>query len=1061
MLGTIQSTMIRASAGSGKTWQLANRFLALMVLEVQPDKIIALTFTRKAAGEFTGRIMTRLADGATSDQGARALAEELTDIIHGTDTIPALVSGSKVDLPPMDSTFFQKKLEELISCLDRLALSTLDSYFVRIVRNFALELGLSGFDLMEDASISAERMNVMTSIFSNQQTTECEREAFMQSFKQATWGAEESKVYQTLEEFILNHQNRWLSAPDAETWGGQDLLWQGDLPYPISAVSEKGGLKEKAALVLELLGEPITPHKVYMNGWVKACKDLAKHHAGAPITLNAQLKRAIPIWQQYTYGGSIDNKFEMPVKLGAAISDLLGSFIFQEIKVRQTRTQGLYAVINTFEQAYHKQVRSKGRLCFSDLTLLLAGAGAMKLWDEGSRDLIDYRLDARYDHWMLDEFQDTSQPQWQAVGNLIDEIMQDAEGQRSVFVVGDSKQSIYGWRGGEPKLFEDIQQHYHQRLAEWSMDVSYRSAPAVLDLVNQVCDLSDAKWRDVFPVEAVERWVFQAHVASSEKQGHTLVMETKVDSKDPYEKTAARYAAMRDLILKVDPLAKGLTCAVLVNKNSEASAVVEYLKRELPQLPVASESESKISDGPHGALFLDLFRWLANPGHHFGRIHLSMSPLGKIVSHMTQSEDAAEQWRWLTEEISRDGVDALVLRFITAMHDSENINLSAYGELRLDAIHAAAVVFSAQGGSLSDWVQLLEAKSLRETTREGMIQVMTVHKCKGLGFDVVILPELGNSKKFTDAARLDALERKGDLGAIEYVIKKPPREVCEADPALSDMLNSWESGQCYESFCKLYVALTRAVHATYCIVDPVAEKWSCRQRYDDWIRESTAKHAETDFLLKGQAYGVLYESGAWLNIVPQKQAEPAKAQAINLQPATARMGRSVASAATEYEVGSILQSNRGEGVLIGNQVHQLFESITWSDELPDFDGSIAARLVRECLSVAVIAARFSRPEGDYQLLREQPFETQQKGRWISGVIDRAVITQENGQPSRIEIIDFKTDTEDEEMNVASLRAKYTDQLEIYRQAMSKITGVSVENISCYLLSTALKEMIEL
>ena len=76
MRGTIQSTMIRASAGSGKTWQLANRFLALMVLGVAPEKIIALTFTRKAAGEFTGRIMTRLADGATHDDGAKALSDE-------------------------------------------------------------------------------------------------------------------------------------------------------------------------------------------------------------------------------------------------------------------------------------------------------------------------------------------------------------------------------------------------------------------------------------------------------------------------------------------------------------------------------------------------------------------------------------------------------------------------------------------------------------------------------------------------------------------------------------------------------------------------------------------------------------------------------------------------------------------------------------------------------------------------------------------------------------------------------------------------------------------------
>ena len=72
MPASLQSTMIRASAGSGKTWQLSNRFLALMALGVAPEKIIALTFTRKAAGEFTGRIMTRLAEGAESAEGAHS-----------------------------------------------------------------------------------------------------------------------------------------------------------------------------------------------------------------------------------------------------------------------------------------------------------------------------------------------------------------------------------------------------------------------------------------------------------------------------------------------------------------------------------------------------------------------------------------------------------------------------------------------------------------------------------------------------------------------------------------------------------------------------------------------------------------------------------------------------------------------------------------------------------------------------------------------------------------------------------------------------------------------------
>ncbi|MBT8037022.1 MAG: UvrD-helicase domain-containing protein [Verrucomicrobiae bacterium] len=1061
MRGNIQSTMIRASAGSGKTWQLANRFLALMVLGVAPEKIIALTFTKKAAGEFTGRIMTRLAAGASDDQGAKALSDELRKVICGTDSVPALVTGPSLDLPIMDAAFFQGKLEELIASLDRLAMSTLDSYFVRIVRNFALELGLSGFDLMEDAAISAERMSVMTRIFSNQQTRKSEREAFLQAFKQATWGEEENRLCKTLEDFVKAHQNRWLMAPEAERWGGESLLWPRGCPYP------NVDIRKSAKKLRDLLGPAVSPHKRYMDGWITVCDILEDYVPGTPVKVNTQLKRAIPQWSEYADGGLVDekNKYEISLEIGAAMTELIGAYLKSEIEIRMRRTQGLHAIINTYEKSYHDQVRSRGRLCFSDLTLLLAGEGAMKIWEEESRHLIDYRLDARYDHWMLDEFQDTSQPQWKAVGNLVDEIMQDTGGERSVFVVGDGKQSIYGWRGGEPKLFDDLKKKYGERLADWDMDLSFRSSQRVLDLVNTVCDLSSDRLRVIFPDEAVDRWVYHTHEAAKEKQGHAMVLETQIDLKESSadEKTAARYDCMKSLIEKVDPLNQGLTCAILVSKNSQVAEVVEYLRSELPDTPVASESETVISDGPEGAAMLDFFRWLRNPAHHFGRLHIEFSPLHQIIVDLSATDDAERQWRWLTEQVSRSGVESLVVRLITALR--EQVVISAYGESRLHEILAAAHDFSVQGGSLNEWVLFLESRVLRETTREGMIQVMTVHKCKGLGFDVVILPELGSRHKFTDTRRLDALEKKGDLGATTYIIKKPANEICEADNGLKSMMDSWQANQCYERFCNLYVALTRAVHATYCIIDPVDDKWMCKPKYDDWIREATARSVESDVTLAGENYGVLYESGEWIERQEEKldirrvegQVDQV-VEGLKLQPGKPRMGRKVASGAKKYQAGTLL--NHGKGMRFGNIVHQHFEEISWLDALPELDDQAAAELVRDCLKAESIRPHFERPAsdpGDFQLLSEQPFETQHEGLWVSGIIDRAVIFYKNGKPTQVTIIDFKTD---QGVDASSLRKKYAEQLNVYRQAVVEITGVASENVRCLLLSTALKEMVE-
>jgi ATP-dependent exoDNAse (exonuclease V) beta subunit len=1050
MSASLQSMMIRASAGSGKTWQLSNRFLALMALGVAPEKIIALTFTRKAAGEFTGRIMTRLAEGAESARGARKLAGEISVVIHGNDEIPAMVKGDLANAPEMDQAFFQTLLQKLVVSLDQLALSTLDSYFVRIVRNFALELGLSGFDLMEDDAISSERLSVMATIFSNEHTRKNERLAFLDAFKQATWGEEENRLCKTLEEFVKNHQNRWLIAPEITTWGGENRLWPDGCPLP------KCDIKKTAQVLRSMLGEPYSPHKTYMKGWITACSLLEDYTPGVPLKTNAQLGRAIPLWDHYKRGGLIEEKqkYEISEEMGQVITDLLGSYIRTEIEICMRRTQGLFAVISAYENRYHEHVRSRGRLCFSDLTLLLAGKGAMRLWEEGSRQLIDFRLDARYDHWLLDEFQDTSQPQWQAIRYLIDEVMQDTEGDRSLFVVGDSKQSIYGWRGGEPKLFDDLRDHYGKQLAEWGMDASYRSSSHVLDLVNDVCDLSGSGWSEIFPAASIDRWCYQTHIPAKKLMGHAMVIETTVAvDANSDEKTEARHAAMWQVIEKVDPIARGLTCAVLVTKNAQVTAVVDYLRRKLSGIHVASESETTLVDGPEGAVILDLFRWLQNPAHEFGEIHVELSPLKLVVQQITGTEDSNDQWRWLTNEVARRGVESLVQSLVAGLFNS--CDISPYGASRLDEILTAAHDFSTRGGSIADWVKMLESRSLRESTRDGMIQVMTIHKCKGLGFDVVILPELNQAKAFTDAGQLGVLERKDNQGSTEYIIKKPNKAICDAEPKLSQMMQAWEAEQCYERFCNLYVALTRAVHASYCILDPVKENWKPSPKYADWIREATSASPETDLLLGGDSYKVLYESGAWLDVEKEKAVSHKTLDKKTLQPGVLRISRKVASGAKGYEAGTIL--TKGKGMRFGNVVHQLFEGVTWLDELPDLGDELSARTVADCLEAPTIRPYFQRPLGEFKLLREQPIETRINEQWVSGIIDRAVILLENSKPKSIAIIDFKTDTK---ITAESLREKYSDQIALYRQALSSIYSLPEKNITCHLLSTSLKEMVD-
>ena len=1055
MPATIQSTMIRASAGSGKTWQLSNRFLALMSLGVAPEKIIALTFTRKAAGEFTGRIMTRLAVGAASEEGAHELAGELKKIICSDSSHPNLLAGEVEHLPEMDQHFFQGLLKNLVASLDRLALSTLDSYFVSIVRNFALELGLSGFDLLEDHSIASERLVVMATIFSNEHTRKEERLAFLNAFKQATWGEEENRLCRTLENFVRDYQDRWLTAPDPDKWGGMEGIWPNGCSLP-----EGGDYYTKAQRVRSLLGDIENAHGSYINSWKKACDWMEARSAGAPMgSIPARIVDSLQALEEFKCGHyqTVFSQREQVIQgeLAQAVYVMCGAFLRDEIETCMQRTQGLFAMIAAYENRYHEHVRSRGRLCFSDLTLLLAGEGVMQLWEDDARHLIDFRLDARYDHWMLDEFQDTSQSQWHAVQHLIDEIMQDTEGSRSLFVVGDSKQSIYGWRGGEPRLFDDLKDYYGGRLQEWNLDASYRSSSHVLDLVNRVCDLSDDKWSEVFPAESLARWNFRQHIAAKEKQGHALVLEAAVafDAKSD-EKTAARYDTMKQLIEYVDPLEKRLSCAVLVTKNSQVTAVVDYLRSEFPGMPVASESEEMIADGPEGAVILDLFRWLQSPSHEFGRIHMQLSPIKTVIEEITTTEDAGKQWSVLTKLVAKDGVEVLIDAIVK--HIFKSCDVSPYGESRLREISSLAHTFSREGGSLSEWVMKLESSRLLEVTREGVIQVMTVHKSKGLGFDVVILPDLDENRSFTDAGQLRLIERKGNLGSTDYIIKKPSKVICDAEVSLSAMMRSWEADQCYERFCNLYVALTRAVHATYCIVNPVRDSWLCSDRYADWIREATSCDDLGSVDIGEETYATLYSSGDWLEGFEKEEEDKVQnATKRKLHPGKPRLTRRIASEFKPHEVGSLI--HQGKGIVFGKLVHQLFEKITWLDEMPELGDEPSSRVVAECLRLESIRPHFTRPEGHFRLLREQPIETRIGKEWVSGVIDRAVVLFEENKPVSISIIDFKSDTGE---TIDSLREKYSAQLALYRKALAQIYQISEKSVHCYLLSTSLKEMID-
>src|SRR5690606_10771752 len=124
--------MILASAGSGKTYALTNRFVQLLARGAPPERIVALTFTRKAAGEFFDEILNKLARAASDAKEATKTAAEIGE-------------------PQLGRAEFLGMLRAMVGAMHRLSLGTLDSFFARVVRAFPLELGLGGdFEILQE-----------------------------------------------------------------------------------------------------------------------------------------------------------------------------------------------------------------------------------------------------------------------------------------------------------------------------------------------------------------------------------------------------------------------------------------------------------------------------------------------------------------------------------------------------------------------------------------------------------------------------------------------------------------------------------------------------------------------------------------------------------------------------------------------------------------------------------------------------------------------------------------------------------------------------------------------
>lgn len=1100
----VGNVMILASAGSGKTYALTNRFVRLLALGAAPERIVALTFTRKAAGEFFDEILNKLARAASEQAYASQLAREIgwTRAIADASRKPSSSSGHH----GVGCRDFLQLLRAMVEAMPRLRLGTIDGFFARIARSFPLELGLAGeFELLEEHAARMERSRVLRRIFERTSgrngLTDAQRE-FVEAFKRATFGVEEKRLGAQLDEFLDRHQEVFLAAPQREAWGNAKRIW----PDGGRWVGEPGDIAGAIAAMRSWLRGTEVGDK-QRGRWVDflaACEEWAPG-ATPPAALVYVLQKVLGAWPDIEAGQAtfeFDRKRQfLSGEASAALAVIARHVVSGELNRRLEITRGIHAVLSGYEAVYHDAVRRAGRLTFADVQRLLmpesgaprlsshppAAAGSKAAWDQLELDLadaverserrllIDFRLDGEIDHWLLDEFQDTSYGQWSVLRNLIDEVVQDPTGTRSFFYVGDVKQAIFAWREGDARLFREIFDYYNGKrpgaIAEEHLVESWRSGPAIIDTVNRVFG-DGAALEHLFPGAVSRAWneEWRDHAtAKPQLGGHVAVLHAGGEKDRSAQSEEARFGLVLALLEELEPLARGLSCAVLVQKNNTATALADYL-RQSGGLDALAESDLHVcTDNPLGAALLALAKAAAYPGDTLAWEHVAMTPLREVLAAEELHSHEQVTLRLLAE-IHAQGFERTMAGWARRLETKLPAD-DTFTRERARQFAAAAGLFDLGGSrDVAEFIAFMERHTVRDAESSAVIRVMTIHKSKGLGFDLVILPDLEGQR--LDCRREGLAVQRGPDRAVEWVLDLPGKLMHECDEVLAGHVRAAEADSCYEALSLLYVAMTRAKRAMYLVIKPPGDSSS---RNFPRLLASTLGEASKPVRVGRQEYAGSYSAGDpnWhveLRAEPEIGLEAPAPELPVLSAAARRTSRLVARRPSETKAARwsglpVFALRSTDRTAFGTTVHRLLAEVLRIDQ--GLAASLAQRWrergeehaavaeAQACLEAPLLGHLWAVDE-QTEVWRERGFEVVLDGTWISGVFDRVLVERgPRGRPTRVSVFDFKTDRAEAPADLRALVRPHVSQLELYRRVAALLTGLPTAAVTSEVVFTAL------
>lgn len=841
-----------ASAGTGKTQVLTSRILRLLLDGVSPSAILAITFTKAGASEMARRIREKLARWVQIDDGM--LRVELEGSGHPSYLDPAVLAKAR--------TLFAT----VIDAPGRgLAIQTIHSFCQSLLAAFPDEAGLApGFRPLEERQIALlKREELAQEIMS---AVESGNARFVERLQAASleWG--EGAVTKFL--YACADAADVLDAirGDVRPW----LRGKFGLPRDGDGTAEQledvldPELAHALSTMADLFMAKGTPAKrrdaAIIREW---CSATARHRLESIETIVAIfLKQDGHLKKEHA---DLDGE-------GGAACQLIGERILSVVRLPvETATADMLADAleagRHFARAYVARKRREGLVDFDDLIRLTA-----QLLDPatGFGDWIRFKLDQRIDHILVDEAQDTNDAQWSIIKSLTDEFfagegVKGEETCRTLFVVGDYKQAIYGFQGTSPESFNAAFEHFRALGEDGGRPVdpvditqNFRSSPPVLEAVDAVVATLGPEALGLPPHPV-------SHLAFADKAGGSVVLwppepgvddaagdeeDGDGDSDDKAEEgwidSASRRVANRIARQVQQWIAGGLDgqpvrpgdVMVLVRKRAEFAALL-VTRMQAHGVPVAGVDRLRLHAPIAIQDLLAAARFALQPLDDLSLAALLVSPLigwshAELADHGWRQDEHGRSGR-LWPHLRQRVVDGLldpariapleellrIAGFTTPHMFFETILSGAMrgrakltarlGNAAIDPVEELlnqALAFQTQeSASLQrflQWFDLGDVDVKRESDDVGdEVRVMTVHGSKGLQARIVILADAcaDPDKAPRDLVRFPT--KDGDI-PLPYVRK----DICPA--AVSHAMDRRREADLREHWRLLYVAMTRA-----------------------------------------------------------------------------------------------------------------------------------------------------------------------------------------------------------------------------------------------------------